>query len=696
MGAQVFCNIGYGDDGTPNGGVFNDLDQWIENDFLPCILSGQAKVNTVTTTFDDDDNDADNSGITQKKVPKQNIVNVIRDSPKPISPYQVMLSSHKAKDNKISLDDQTSSKEEWQMQQYYESYNAFFQSLRPKNAYEYNETTGYRLSDDIQCDDDNNNSDENKGPLIGNVTSNKRLTSKEWVQDTRHISIHVTTSSIQQRAQSLSKHVSKTSTYNDELPSHHSNQTHVPLPYYAGDIATIIPSNSKTVVHKFISCLPPSIQSQVDIPLCIGTTIMQSTQYKTNVTPWPPFCTLRGLLTFCANISSLPEREDLRSLSAYCNPLHPMGVDQKAKLISLSETSDAALYGDYIIREKRNWADVLFDFDSIRYESNESSRGIIDSDDADGDDNDAKQYTKLNIEHLLMILSSIMPRHFSIASAPSSTPMNDDCIDRNESHVGYVQSMEKRGFCIDLCVAVVKGTTPHGRKYNGLCSNYLSQLGLNQSKSTAKPLDRVKLWIRPGSFRKMPLNIVTTSENLKTGTDSIDCRFETPIICIGAGTGIAPLRSLIHEREAIRNQHMHMMRTNTDSKKINNPITSKFDNILVFGCRKQNEDYYYERDWKLYSELGSLKVLLAFSQDQKHKVYVQHIIRDTNQGLLMARHILENSGAVYIAGGAKMARAVKDEIIECLGKYLPNGSIDAKKMILRLQRAGKFCVEAWS
>ena len=43
-----------------------------------------------------------------------------------------------------------------------------------------------------------------------------------------------------------------------------------------------------------------------------------------------------------------------------------------------------------------------------------------------------------------------------------------------------------------------------------------------------------------------------------------------------------------------------------------------------------------------------------------------------------------------------MARAVKDEVIECLGKFLPGGEKAGKIVLQKLQRAGKFSVEAWS
>ena len=663
LGAQFYCNIGYGDDGTPNGGVFQDLDVWIEKDFLPIVLGFTKNKNE--------------HGMKQYKQK----VSHFSSMKSPQSPFRVLFSSstsssssakvHQQNENKF-LDDQTGGKEEWQMTQYQEAYKDFFASLRPATAYDYNTSSGYRISMNntnrsdgtimvktqstdsnilnSNKDDERSSEDEFKAPLVGHVISNTRITSEDWTQDTRHIKIQVQTSSI--------------NPFHQKLQS--SPQT-PPLPYLAGDIATIMPKNAKSIVNNFISCLPSSIQSKVDLPAAIATNIITSTQYKTNYTQWPPYCTLRGILTYCADISSLPEREDLRSLSAYCNPNHPVGVDQKSKLISLSETSNAALYGDYVIREKRNWADVLFDFDSIRFEQ-------VNENDDDNDDDEqntgSTSFVPLSIEHLLMILPPIMPRHFSIASSPTRA------IIQHGHEFGYQKSNTQCTFDLELCVAVVEGTTPHGRHHKGLCSFYLSQLGLNPGKSSI-----VRLWIRPGSFNKLPL---TPLSNLPS--------FETPIMCVGAGTGIAPLRSLILEREAVRQLSPS---SNKKAEDIGSS-SKKVDNLLVFGCRKKNSDYYYDSEWTGLSSNGYFRILTAFSQDQKHKVYVQQIVRDADNGLLVAKHILENGGAVYVAGGAKMARAVKDEIIDCLGKHLPNGNQSAKQLIQKLQRQGKFSIEAWS
>jgi len=119
-------------------------------------------------------------------------------------------------------------------------------------------------------------------------------------------------------------------------------------------------------------------------------------------------------------------------------------------------------------------------------------------------------------------------------------------------------------------------------------------------------------------------------------------------------------------------------------------------NILIFGCRKEAADYYYRREWETAVESGSIRLMPAFSQEQQHKVYVQKVLREADGGMLLAKHLLERGGALYIAGGAKMARAVKDEVVEILGKVLGGGEKEARLVLKKLHKLGLFSVEAWS
>lgn len=546
LGAAAVAAVGYGDDGTPNGGVFCDLDLWIDNTLLPVLPKRSEAIDLTTSSVE--------------------------------STYSVTVN--------FAAQEQAPSnyKEEWTNQKYQLDFQCFFSQSCPLQAYVYSTASV---------------EDGRAAPLIGRVVSNERITAASWEQNTRHISI--------------------------DVKGMRENTTDYLLPYQAGDVATVFPANSEQDVDKLLQVLPESIQSIVDFNVTID---VQSNSNGAESIHWPRHCTLRGLLTFCADIQGLPEREDLRVLSGYCDLEHPMGKDQRDKLLSLSDTSGAALYADYVLREKRCWADVLYDFDSIQ----------------------------LTVESLLTLLPVMRPRHFSIASAPSEK----------------VKHLNEAEFRVELCVAVVEGTTPLGRSYHGLCSNYLANLAEKAP---------IQMWIQPGSFDRLPLQL-----NVKRS------RFETPILCIGSGTGIAPLRSLLLEREAVFKQATVNQQADTNAEDDSDNVC---DNLLVFGCRKESVDYYYRDAWDALVIEKRLHVWTAFSRDQWHKIYVQQVLRGANDGKLVEKHILEHQGAIYVAGGAKMARAVKEEILECLAKAV-GGEKQAALLLKRMHLQGRYSVEAWS
>jgi sulfite reductase alpha subunit-like flavoprotein len=627
LGAEAKCVLGYGDDGS-EGGVLGDLDGWLVERLFGVL-----------------------DGLAYTKV-SEGEMEVKKDTGDELL-YSVEILSEGGEGDTEPLSDQDREMHEWQKKQYIHQYATYFQHSCPDTAYQYNEKCS-RLTNEMR----NNHSEQSVGtshninprspPLLGRVTVNDRITSDGWMQNTRHLRIHVT----------------KKMDATNMKSSQDSNVTACQLPYQAGDVATILPSNPTSLVSKFLSVLPSSVRSIADKPLQIHRIYSQSCSINH---PWPERCTLRGLLTHCADLQSLPEREDFYALSAYCNVNHANGKDQRDKLISLSETSEAALYADYIIRNKRNWVDLFYDFDSLFYEEDNGGDGRLDY-----------EKTLVTISRLLGCLPSIAPRHFSIASAPSYIQIN------RESSV--------LGFEIELCVAVVEGTTPLGRSYIGCCSSYLAAITPSEESdtndSTINKSDIVRLWITPGSFHNIPLT-------QSTDADSTQHFFKTPILCVGAGTGIAPLRSLLFEREAQRLLHLGQKDLQTAVDKIQVDI-QLHDNILVFGCRKKSMDYYYGQEWDSLIKASRLRLTPAFSRDQEHKLYVQRALREMDGGAFIVQHILERGGAVYIAGGSKMVRAVKDQIVQALGSVLEGGDSDAKKHLNRLKRKGLFSIEAWS
>eukprot|EP00536_Pseudo-nitzschia_multiseries_P010853 jgi/Psemu1/204414/e_gw1.348.61.1 len=638
LGSKALCEVGYGDDNTPGGGVFRDLDEWLEQKLVPGVASSSLDRARLPSTAGDDNDE----------------------------------------------------KAEWKKACYEESYREYFRARGPVTAYSYNSSCK-RVSAAADDSSSGRPTAKRQIPWIGSVTVNDRITAPDWNQDTRHLEIRLRKPTPKTR--DSSDHAEKDGSDPSE---NDSGPPPLPLPYIAGDVASILPFNSRDEVDRFLGVLPESVSSVADDPLRID--LDESFASDNRFTRWPTMCTLRGWLTFCADIHSLPEREDLRALSVFCGAPPDAGqmdgsLDQASKLRSLSETSEAALYADYILREKRSWIDVLHDFESLR---------------APG--------SRLTLEALLRLLPPMRPRDFSIASAPS--------MDRLRREVGLRApdgpAEDGDSFSIELCVGVVEGTTRLGRSYHGLCSEFLSRIAPSGFATTTMTTEEeLRVWIRPGTFGKMPTALINNHNGSSISTSA---SFDVPIVCVGAGTGIAPMRSLLLERMAL-----HAMATQTardsaakDRSQTNDGKTSEDsddtttttttttttsaadekdnENILVFGCRKQTADFYYREEWERLTsdEDCHFRILKAFSQDQAHKIYVQKVLREADDGTLIARHILEKGGAVFIAGGPKMARAVKQEIVEALTDVLPGGEKQAHQILNKMQRMGRFGIEAWS
>lgn len=122
---------------------------------------------------------------------------------------------------------------------------------------------------------------------------------------------------------------------------------------------------------------------------------------------------------------------------------------------------------------------------------------------------------------------------------------------------------------------------------------------------------------------------------------------ETPVIMIGPGTGIAPFRAFMQQRAA----------EGAEGK-----------NWLFFGNPHFTEDFLYQVEWQRYVKEGLLsRIDLAWSRDQKEKIYVQDKLRE--QGAELWRWI--NDGAhIYVCGDARrMAADVEKALLEVIAEF---------------------------
>ena len=187
-------------------------------------------------------------------------------------------------------------------------------------------------------------------------------------------------------------------------------------------------------------------------------------------------------------------------------------------------------------------------------------------------------------EEFVSVLRKLQPRLYSISSSPNAHP--------DEVH---------------LTVAIVRYNT-HGRDRGGVCSTYLS--------------DRVGgtcsgVFVHSNNAFRLPDD---TSKD---------------VIMVGPGTGIAPLRSFLEEREISK-------------------ATGR--NWLFFGNPHRDKDFIYEHEIMAWMESGLLTRLdLAFSRDQVEKIYVQDKMLESGAELWAW---IDGGGHFYVCGDA--SRMAKD------------------------------------
>ncbi len=141
-----------------------------------------------------------------------------------------------------------------------------------------------------------------------------------------------------------------------------------------------------------------------------------------------------------------------------------------------------------------------------------------------------------------------------------------------------------------------------------------------------------------------------------------------PLIMVGPGTGIAPFRSFIQERE-------------------NRGAAGK--NWLLFGDRTFTQDFLYQVEWQKYLKSGVLNRLdVAFSRDQHEKVYVQH--RLLEQAELLWQWLQEGA-YFYVCGDAsRMAKDVHQALITVVEQQGGLNREQAEEYVSELRKAKRY------
>ncbi|MCG9650597.1 assimilatory sulfite reductase (NADPH) flavoprotein subunit [Vibrio brasiliensis] len=230
----------------------------------------------------------------------------------------------------------------------------------------------------------------------------------------------------------------------------------------------------------------------------------------------------------------------------------------------------------------------------------------------------AEKKTKLTAEELVGLLRRLTPRLYSIASSQAEV--------EEEVH---------------LTVGLVEYDKGDDKRYGG-ASSFLSQR------------------LEEGGEVKV---FVENNNNFKLPQDD-----NTPVIMIGPGTGIAPFRSFIQERE------------NRDAEG---------KNWLFFGDRTFTQDFLYQVEWQKYLKSGLLNRLdVAFSRDQAEKVYVQHRILENAEQVWQW---VQEGAYIYVCGDAtRMAKDVHEALVIVVEQQGKMSRDDAEEFINDLRKAKRY------
>ena len=193
---------------------------------------------------------------------------------------------------------------------------------------------------------------------------------------------------------------------------------------------------------------------------------------------------------------------------------------------------------------------------------------------------------------------------------------------------------------VHLTVASVRYDA-HGRQHKGVCSTYLADL-VDENTD-------VRIFFTPNSNFRVPAD-----DNL-------------PMIMVGPGTGIAPFRAFLQERQARK---------------------ASGKNWLFFGDRNAATDFIYREEIETMQASGLLTRLdLAFSRDQAEKVYVQDRMKQNGAELFAW---LEQGGYFFVCGDAyRMAKDVDQalhEIIREHGKMTLVGAVEYVNQLKKEKR----------
>jgi sulfite reductase alpha subunit-like flavoprotein len=213
---------------------------------------------------------------------------------------------------------------------------------------------------------------------------------------------------------------------------------------------------------------------------------------------------------------------------------------------------------------------------------------------------------------------------------------------------------------VQLLVAIADPPSPiiKWRRRYGVCTRYIS---------TLQPGQKINIGMQQGYLDVQPSEL------------------EAPVMMIGPGTGVAPMRAMAQQRYAWSKENAD----ETSGKRLEN-------DVLIFGCRGTNTDYFFKDEWAQLSHTEGLRVWTALSRDKDEpKSYVQDQIRQHASTVFKA--IYELKGRIYVCGSSgNMPKGVREAFLDVLVEQSASTSREEAEAYLDgMEKAGRYKQETW-
>jgi sulfite reductase alpha subunit-like flavoprotein len=370
-------------------------------------------------------------------------------------------------------------------------------------------------------------------------------------------------------------------------------------------------------------------------------------------------CTLRELLTYKLDLSSLPRKNNAYALAQYC---HDPQEKRCLEWLCSKCPVGKEIWKQFVEEQGLGFGELVLLFPSCM----------------------------LPLGAVIAYSGPAVPRYYSVASSPLV-----HC-----QHISIAFSIVHR-----KCNMACKPDQEIRRA--GLCTSYIEwasrqylYAGLAgvdpEAASVGAASPQLRIFHKPNMTFHLPGSVAP------------------PLILIGPGTGVAPFVGFLHHRTAIEAMRLKSCDDACEgvwrggfeieeedlpgeSSNVHQFISETLPGPihLFFGCRNE-DDYLYKNDLQEKLSSGALQTLeVAMSRTQNDKIYVTHLLNQ--RGAEMARLLVDEGAYVYVCGdGNHMAKDVNTTFLQILQEHAGLSEACAIEKIANLKLKRRYVQDIWS